>query len=207
MAEGISDDQASKVFDLVLDELSKSRENLVKEITVAAESGDYNAIAELMGRLKRADILKNELERLQEEWQSVFHPEAVQTELPKMPSAGNPPAIVVPDQYELCSPTLQALRTLSGRGRIWEIDETVIDQMQLPEEVTRQLHEGGPQTELEWQLGWARTILKTCGMIDNPQQGSWELTESGSRQQWLEAAVIKSLYRQRLDQRRQRAGS
>lgn len=47
-------------------------------------------------------------------------------------------------------------------------------------------------------------ILKTCEMIDNPQPGIWELTEPGARQQRLEAAEIKKLYYQRLDERRQR---
>ena len=64
--------------------------------------------------------------------------------------------------------------------------------MQLPEEITRQLHESG-QTNVEWELGWARTILKRCGLIDNPQRGAWELTEAGYNQQWLTAAEWQTL--------------
>ena len=73
--------------------------------------------------------------------------------------------------------------------------------MQLPDYVTQQLHGGSHQTELEWQLGWARTVLKTCGLVDNPRPGVWVLTELGSRQQSVEPDHIKSLYRQSLEAR------
>ena len=197
-------DRIPSAFDEVLSEFPNAREILVEALTRAAEVSDYNAVAELTTRLRRADTLKNELERLREEWQAVFHPEAIETELFASPRAESEATVGVPDQYDLCIPTLQALRALGGRGRRREIADKVIEQMDLAEEITRQLHEGGPQTELEWQLGWARTILKTCGLVDNPQQGLWVLTEAGSRQQWMDAGEIKILYRQHLDRRRQR---
>ena len=202
----MSGDRIPSAFGEILSEFPKAREILVEALTRAAETGDYNAVAELTTRLKRADTLKNEVERLCEEWQAVFHPEAIETELFVSPPADSEVAFRVPDQWDLCSPTLQALRALDGRGRIQEIVDKVIEQMDLTEEITRQLHEGGPQTELEWQLGWARTILKNCGLVDNPQQGQglWVLTEAGSRQQWMDAGEIKILYRQHRDRRRQR---
>ena len=64
--------------------------------------------------------------------------------------------------------------------------------MNFTDEITRQLHEGGPQTELEWQLGWSRTILKTCGLMDNPDPGFWVLTDAGSRQTWMDAREVKA---------------
>ena len=204
MVEDMSGDHIPTALGEVLSEFSKARETLVKAFTRAAEVGDYDSVAELTERLKRADALKNEAERLCEEWQAVFHPEAIEMELFASPPADSQAAFGVPDQYDLCSPTLQALRALSGRGQIRDIVETVIDQMNFTDEITRQLHEGGPQTELEWQLGWSRTILKTCGMVDNPQPGLWVLTEAGSQQQWMDVGEVKVLYRQHLDQRRQR---
>ena len=195
------------VFGNVLSEFSKARETLVESLTRAAEIGNYDAVAELTTRLKRADTLKDEVERLCEEWQAVFPSETIDTESFEPPPYDSRTAFGVPDQYDLCSPTLQALRALGGRGRIRDIVETVIDQMSLTDEITRQLHDGGPQTELEWQLGWARTILKTCGMVDNPQAGLWVVTEAGSRQQWMDAREVKVLYRQCLDRRRQREQS
>ena len=204
VVQDMSCDRIPSAFDEVLSEFPQAREILVEALTRAAEVSDYNAVVELTTRLKRADILKTELDRLREEWQAVFHPEAIETELFAFPPAESEAAFGVPDQYDLCSPTLQALRALGGRGRRREIADKVIEQMDLTEGITRQLHEGGPQTELEWQLGWARTILKTCGLVDNPQQGLWVVTEAGSRQQWMDAGEIKVLYRQHLDLRRQR---
>ena len=197
-------DYIPAVFGNVLSEFSRARETLVETLTRAASAGDYVAVANLTERLKRADALKNEVERLCEEWQNVFNPEAIDAELLEPPPYDSQAAFGVPDQYDLCGPTLQALLTLGGRGRIRDIVETVIDQMNFTDEITRQLHVGGPQTELEWQLGWTRTILKTCGLVDNPQPGLWVLTESGSRQTWMDAGEVKVLYRENLDRRRQR---
>lgn len=198
--------QVPEAFDSILNRLPQFRGDLVKELIAAAESGDHSSVAELTGRLKRADALKIDLERLQDEWQSVFNPDPAEMNPLAAPPADDNASTAVPDQFELCSPTLQALRALGGKGRIHQIVDTVISQMFLSEEVTQQMHEDGRQTELEWQLGWSRTILKTCGMIDNPQMGIWEITEFGSRQQWLEAAEIKTMYYQRLAERRQRDG-
>ena len=204
MVEEMSGDHEPTAFSKVLSEFSEAREALVEALSRAAGIGDYDAVAELTGRLKRADTLKNEIERLCEEWQAVFSPEDTETELFASPPTDSQSVFGVPDQYDLCSPTLQALRSLGGRGRIRDIADTVIDQMNFTDEITRQLHEGGPQTELEWQLGWARTILKTCGLMDNPQPGLWILTEAGSRQQWMDTSEVKILYRQHLDRRRRR---
>ena len=204
MTEEMSGDNALTAFGEILSEFDEARAGLVEALARAAGSGDYDAVGELTERLKRADTLKNEVERLSEEWQAVFPPESIEAESLEPPPADSYSDLGVPDQYELCSPTLQALRTMGGRGWRLDIVKTVIDQMGFTEEVTHLLHEGGPQTELEWQLGWARTILKTCGFVDNPQRGLWVLTEAGSRQQWMDADEVNILYQQRLDERRQR---
>lgn len=193
MADEINSDDAPWAISEALSELSKARTTLVESIARAASEGDYEEVGELTEPLKRTDSLKDGIERLREEWQAVFHPETVETELFAPPSDGSQAALGIPDQYELCSPTLQALHALDGRGRIRDIVDTVIGQMGFTDEVTRPLHEGGPQTELEWQLGWARTILNTCGLVDNPQPGLWVLTETGSRQQRIGAAEVKVL--------------
>ena len=143
------------------------------------------------------------MERLREEWQAVFPPESIEAESLE-PPADSYSDLSVPDQYELCSPTLQDLRAMGGKGWRLDIVKAVIDQMGFTGEITRQLHEGGPQTELEWQLGWARTILKTCGFVNNPQRGLWVLTEAGSRQQRMDADEVRVLYQQHLDERHQR---
>ena len=81
----------------------------------------------------------------------------------------------IPLANDLRNPTLNALRALGGSGSNREIAETVIQQLQLPDDITQQFHKGGPQTELEYRLSWARTQLKTDGMIVNSQRGVWAL--------------------------------
>ena len=201
MAEGTNGNQVSMAFNLVLDELQKGRESLLKDLATAAERGDFDAVAELTSRLKRVDLLAEEIRRLQSEWEAISNP--------TIPETCAQAPLEVPDQYELCHPTLQALRVLGGEGKIRDIAETVIRQMQLPDEVTQQLDESTFKPKLEEELGWARTILKTCGLINNPQPGVgvWVLTEEGYAQQPMEADDFKRLYRKYLQQRRQRPSS
>ena len=61
MTSETNDNQVSAAFAYILNELPKSCFSLVKEMSVAADRGDYDAVSELAGRLKRADVLKNEL--------------------------------------------------------------------------------------------------------------------------------------------------
>ena len=87
----------------------------------------------------------------------------------------------MPKIEELHKPTLEALEALGGSGSIREIVETVIESTCQPDVIVRQLHRGGPKTELEYRLGWARTNLKNDGLIDNSQRGIWTLTLKGRR--------------------------
>ncbi len=57
MAEGTNGNQVSMAFNLVLDELQKGREGLLRDLATAAERGDFDAVAELTSRLKRVDLL------------------------------------------------------------------------------------------------------------------------------------------------------
>ena len=100
----------------------------------------------------------------------------------------------VPREYELCSPTLQVLHKLGGSGSVQEISDTVIRQLKLPDELVGQLHGTGPQTELDYRLAWARTVLKTCGLIANSQPSVWALTEKGSRQPSVDPVEIRRQY-------------
>ena len=68
----------------------------------------------------------------------MFNPESVPPELLESPPFDENASVIVPDRYELCSPTLQALRALGGKGWLPEINQKVIEQMQLPREVIRQ---------------------------------------------------------------------
>ena len=86
----------------------------------------------------------------------------------------------VPSYKDLMNPTLDAIRQAGGSASIGEIAELVIQQGNLPESVTSELHSDGPQTELEYRLAWARSYLKLRGLITNSVRGVWTLTSVGA---------------------------
>lgn len=83
-----------------------------------------------------------------------------------------------PTQLELVEPTFKALRELGGSANINEIRDKVIEMLHLSDEVVDEQHYGNAsqQTELEYQLAWARTRLKTYGAIINSKRGVWMIT-------------------------------
>ena len=59
-----------------------------------------------------------------------------------------------------------------------EIREKVIELLRLPDEIVDEPHKGNAsqQTELDYQLAWARTRLKNYGAIANSKRGVWMIT-------------------------------
>src|ERR1700690_3789641 len=84
----------------------------------------------------------------------------------------------VPSYDELLNPLLRSLKALGGSGSIEEIDDKVVELEQLPEDVVAQPHdpEKSNQTEVGYQLAWARTYLKKYGLLENSSRGIWALT-------------------------------
>jgi restriction system protein len=76
-------------------------------------------------------------------------------------------------------PTLEAIRAMGGSGTIQEIAQKVLEISGFSEEQQNLLHGKGPQTEIEYRLGWARTNLKLAGALDNSGRGVWSMTEKG----------------------------
>ena len=83
-----------------------------------------------------------------------------------------------PTQLELVEPTFSALVELGGSATISEIYERVVAMLNLPDSVIDEPHKGdaSQQTELEYQLAWARTRLKNYGAIANSKRGVWMIT-------------------------------
>ncbi|PZM96181.1 MAG: hypothetical protein DIU79_05710 [Actinobacteria bacterium] len=75
-------------------------------------------------------------------------------------------------------PTIVAVRTLGGSGTTNEIVKTVIQQQDFTEEQQQVLLKNGPQTRLEFRLGWARSRLKSMGLLASSTRGVWTLTET-----------------------------
>lgn len=78
------------------------------------------------------------------------------------------------------NPTLRALRELGGSAAIAELVDKVIDVLRPSREILEHPHGDGRQTELEYQLAWARTYLKKYGLVANSPHGVWALTPKAS---------------------------
>lgn len=89
----------------------------------------------------------------------------------------------LPTREQLLNPILQALVELGGSGSIDEINEKVILNLNVPEELANIPHikgkEGG-QTELEYQLAWARTMLRGNEYIVSSKRGVWALVDNSN---------------------------
>ena len=86
----------------------------------------------------------------------------------------------IPTYTDLMWPTVTAIRSLGGSGRIDEISEAVIDREGYTEE--QQAVRRRPDdniTMLEYRLSWARNYLKNSGVVENSARGVWALTEFG----------------------------
>lgn len=87
----------------------------------------------------------------------------------------------LPHRNELMAPTVEAIKTLGGSGLVEEIVEKVISTLGIPDELVVQPYVGkrGKQdgrTQLEYELAWARTVLKQLGILENSSRGVWSLT-------------------------------
>ena len=76
-------------------------------------------------------------------------------------------------------PTLEVLKNNGGSASIQELSEQVTRLLALPDEVSDVLHGGGPQTEVDYRLAWARTNLKWVGAVENTARGVWTITPTG----------------------------
>jgi restriction system protein len=94
----------------------------------------------------------------------------------------------IPSAQDLMWPTLLALRSLGGSGRIEEINEEVVRQQGFTEEqlaVRRADNDRMPA--IEYRLAWARSRLKNAGAIENSSRGVWALTDGG--RDWTSAEL------------------
>ena len=83
-----------------------------------------------------------------------------------------------PTQLDLVEPLFAVLVELGGSATIDEIRDNIINKLKLSDDVVDEPHKGNAsqQTELEYQLAWARTRLKNLGAIVNSKRGVWMIT-------------------------------
>ena len=80
-----------------------------------------------------------------------------------------------PKRVDLFIPTLEALEKLGGSGRNDEIKDKIIEILSLSDEIVDFTHSDDSTTKLEYELAWARTLLKYIDFLENTKKGVWVL--------------------------------
>ena len=105
----------------------------------------------------------------------------------------------IPKYVDILWPTLKALESRGGSASIHELSEDVADILALPDHTLDVLHNNGPQSEVDYRAGWARTHLKYARAIDNTARGVWTITERGRKIQTEQE--LRSLVREERNRR------
>ena len=97
----------------------------------------------------------------------------------------------VPRPTELILPTFQALKELGGSGKNDEILACVIQNLHLPDAMVDLPHNGRASlSELAYRLAWARTYLKTYGVIENSSRCVWSILPEYTKVETLDVKQI-----------------
>lgn len=109
----------------------------------------------------------------------------------------------VPQHHELMNPLLKALYNLGGSGSVDEINQTVVANLDLPDEVLNVPHdpEHSNRTEVEYRLAWARTYLKKYGVIDNSTRGVWAIVPDKKHIQQVDPSEVVRAIREQTRQK------
>lgn len=109
----------------------------------------------------------------------------------------------VPRYGELIEPTFSALKQLGGSGSNDEILEKLIEILALPDEVVDIPHKGHESmTELSYQSAWARTYMRSYGVIENAARSVWAITADFAQTEHLDGKTIVSEVKKQNAERR-----
>jgi len=77
----------------------------------------------------------------------------------------------------LIAPVYEALRQLGGSGAIEEIHDKAAEIIGLSDDILAVPHnpEKSNQTEVQYRIAWARTYLKSYGLLENSSRGVWAI--------------------------------
>ncbi len=87
----------------------------------------------------------------------------------------------IPTYEDLLWPTLKALESHGGSASIQELSEQMANDLRLSNEILDIPHKHGPQSEVDYRSGWARTHLKSVCAVNNTSRGIWTITEGGRK--------------------------
>jgi len=76
------------------------------------------------------------------------------------------------------SPTIDAIKELSGSANTEEIYEKVVEDLQLSDTLLEVINGKTGQSELQYNLAWVRTVLKNKGILAKGGKGIWVLIEN-----------------------------
>ena len=100
------------------------------------------------------------------------------------------PGSTIPTINDLMNPVLHSLRELGGSATNAELVQAVIERMKLSPDVADIPHLNGPESEVDYRVGWAKTNLKKQGLIDNSRRGVWSLTQRGRSTDEVDAQAV-----------------
>lgn len=99
--------------------------------------------------------------------------------------------VTIPTFDYFFEPIIRVLQALGSSATVQEIYDQVCQLESFSEEQQAILHKEGPQTEIGYRLGWARTYLKKYGAIENIGRGVWTLTHQGQSLDTIDRITIK----------------
>jgi restriction system protein len=118
-------------------------------------------------------------------------------ELPNEPGTA-----AVPTFDSLMWPTLQALKAMGGSATNEELLAKVIEVANIPPEAQAVQHSDHRQTKLNYNLAWAKTVLKKAGAIDNSSRGVWSITSQGEAITPTEVGTVPARVRKQVSEDR-----
>ena len=102
-------------------------------------------------------------------------------------------SVQLPSISELYNPVLEAIHQLGGEGTNSAIDSQVITMLDLSDDQKALSYEGaeGRPTKIEHRIAWARSALKSAGLLENPRRATWGLTPLGRSTRHVDPSEIR----------------
>lgn len=86
--------------------------------------------------------------------------------------------MALPNETDLNDALLKTMHDFGRPASIDELETAVIRLLGISDEDASAIHEGG-RTKFSYRLAWARTNLKSLGLLKSAERGVWMLTERG----------------------------
>ena len=101
---------------------------------------------------------------------------------------------MIPKFNELMMPVFRAIKSLGGSGKNDEILNSIITDLNLPDDVVDALHNEN-MTELSYRLTWTKTYMKKFGILDNSERSVWSITPAYTNVDTIDEREIVKIYK------------